>query len=178
MHKNLRHRMRLFDIIWNLATVGGRLCAVFPLIALALLCTHAEAWGQAAEGIPLTDLPRAVLVLGGRSVDVQVAATPEARQTGLMFRASLPADEGMLFVHDALRVRCMWMQNTLIPLTAAFLDEDGRILGFADMEPLTTQSHCSPGPAAYVLEMNQGWFARHGVVAGQRIDLAGVGARP
>ena len=178
MHKNLRYCMRFFDIFQALATGVGRLRGLSLLIALALLCAHAQAWGQTAEGAPLTDLPRAALVIGGRSVEVQVAATPEARQTGLMFRASLPEDEGMIFVHDSLRVRCMWMQNTLVPLTAAFLDENGSNLGFADMEPLNTQSHCSPGPAAFVLEMNRGWFARHGVVAGQRIDLTGIGARP
>jgi uncharacterized membrane protein (UPF0127 family) len=82
----------------------------------------------------------------------------------------------MLFVHDAARVCCMWMQNTLVPLTAAFLDDDGRILGLADMEPLTTNGHCSPAPARYVLEMNRGWFARHGVGPGLRIDLTGVDA--
>ena len=79
----------------------------------------------------------------------------------------------MLFVHDAARVCCMWMQNTLVPLTAAFLDGEGRILGLADMEPLTTNGHCSPAPARYVLEMNRGWFARHGVGPGLRIDLTG-----
>lgn len=173
---NFKFLMRSSGIFPPVSTDGRGLRWTPLIIVLALLCAHVEARGQAAEGVPLTDLPRTILTVGGRAVEVQVAATPETRQTGLMFRTGLPEDEGMLFVHDAARVRCMWMQNTLVPLTAAFLDDDGRILGLADMAPLTTNGHCSPGPARYVLEMNRGWFARHGVGPGLRIDLKGVGA--
>lgn len=153
-------------------------CWTCLCLALVLTAAHADAQGQAAAGRAQMDLPRKTIIVGGHAVRVQVAGTDETRKTGLMFRAHMPEDEGMLFVYDAPRVRCMWMQNTLIPLTAAFLGADGRILGFADMEPLTTQSHCSPEPAAYVLEMNKGWFARWGVATGEMIDLTGIGTGP
>jgi uncharacterized membrane protein (UPF0127 family) len=174
--QNFRFPMRFSSIFQAVSTDGCGLRWAPLIVVLALLCAHVEAKGQAVEGVPQTDLPRTVLTVGGRTVEVQVAATPEARQAGLMFRTGLPEDEGMLFVHDAARVRCMWMQNTFVPLTAAFLDGDGRILGLADMAPLTTNAHCSPGPARYVLEMNRGWFARHSVGPGLQIDLTGVGA--
>jgi uncharacterized membrane protein (UPF0127 family) len=116
----------------------------------------------------------ATVDIAGRAVKVQLAATPQAQQRGLMYRKSLPEDEGMLFLYDFPKIRCMWMKNTLVPLTAAFLDSRGRILGFADMDPLTTQSHCSGAPVMYVLEMNRGWFARHGVREGDSLDLSGI----
>ena len=140
------------------------LCAFLTLVGLCAACL-------ALPGEPLLDLPAATVTIGGRPVRVLLAATPEQRQTGLMFRESMDEDEGMLFVHDVPKVRCMWMKDTLIPLTAAFLDASGRILNLADMDPLTTRSHCSEGPALYVLEMNRGWFARHGVSTGDRVDL-------
>ncbi|GAB6112318.1 DUF192 domain-containing protein [Desulfomicrobium salsuginis] len=155
-----------------------RLAIACLVLALLLPLSSAGAQGQATAGQPQLGLPRGDIIIGGHAVQVQVAGTDEARQTGLMFRAHMPEDEGMLFVYDFPRVRCMWMQNTLIPLTAAFLDGGGRILGFADMEPLTTQAHCSPEPASFVLEMNEGWFARRGVAAGDKIDLRGIGSQP
>ena len=143
------------------------LCAFLTLAWLAVACL-------ALPGLPLRGLPAATIAIGGQPVRLLLATTPEQHQTGLMFRESMAEDEGMLFVYDAPKTRCMWMKNTLIPLTAAFLDESGRILNLADMDPLTTRSHCSEGPVLYVLEMNRGWFARHGIREGGRIDLSDI----
>ena len=144
-----------------------QLSAFFALVGLAMAC-------QALSGAPLRGLPAANVTIGGQPVRLLLATTPEQHQTGLMYRESMAEDEGMLFVYDAPKMRCMWMKNTLIPLTAAFIDESGRILNLADMKPQTTRSHCSEGPVLYVLEMNRGWFARHGVREGERIDLSSI----
>lgn len=152
--------------------------ARFPFLRLVLLlftlsCTQASALGLG--GVPLHDLPAATIRIGGHPVRALLATTQPEHETGLMFRERLPENEGMLFVYDTAKVRCMWMKNTLIPLTAAFLDADGRILNLEDMAPGTTQSHCSAGPVLYVLEMNRGWFERRGLGAGVSVDLSEIG---
>ncbi|WP_291009337.1 DUF192 domain-containing protein [Hydrogenophaga sp.] len=130
----------------------------------------------AAQDLAQTNLPRAKLSAGMHLIDAQVASTPQQRQIGLMHRAEMPVREGMLFVFDAPAVQCFWMKNTLLPLTAAFVADDGRIVNLADMKPQTTDSHCSSEPVRYVLEMNQGWFAKRGITAGSRIG--GLNKRP
>lgn len=120
----------------------------------------------------------AVIDIDGQPARVLVAATRQEQLTGLMFRENLPEDQGMLFVYDAPRVRCMWMKNTVIPLSAAFLADDGRILSIVDMVPMTTDSHCSPAPVRYILEMNQGWFERRGLGRGSRVDLSRIHPGP
>ena len=82
----------------------------------------------------------------------------------------------MLFVFEQTAVQCFWMMNTLLPLTAAFIADDGTIVNLADMKPQTTDSHCSAKPVRYVLEMNQGWFSKKGIAAGAR--LSGLPPRP
>jgi uncharacterized protein len=118
---------------------------------------------------PLRDLPREALTAGMHLIQVQVASTNEQRATGLMFRTDMPANEGMLFVFEESAGQCFWMKNTLLPLTAAFVADDGTIVNLADMKPQTTDSHCSEKPVRYVLEMNQGWFAKRGLKAGARL---------
>lgn len=86
-----------------------------------------------------------------------------------MHRQSMPEQEGMLFVFETPNVQCFWMKNTLLPLSAAFLADDGRIVNLVDMLPMTTDSHCSTEPVRYVLEMNQGWFAKRGIEAGAHL---------
>ncbi len=115
------------------------------------------------------DLPRVALGAGMHRIDAQVALTPEQRQIGLMHRAEMPQHEGMLFVFDAPAQQCFWMKNTLLPLTAAFVADDGTIVNLADMQPQTTDSHCSTRPVRYVLEMNQGWFAKRSIKAGFKL---------
>ena len=78
----------------------------------------------------------------------------------------------MLFVFAQPRQQCFWMKNTLLPLTAAFVADDGTIVNLADMKPQSTDSHCSTKPVRYVLEMNQGWFAQRGIRAGAKLDGA------
>jgi uncharacterized membrane protein (UPF0127 family) len=102
-------------------------------------------------------------------IDAQVAATQEQRATGLMFRNNMPQSEGMLFVFELASVQCFWMKNTVLPLTAAFVADDGTIVNLADMQPLTTDSHCSTQPVRYVLEMNQAWFGKKGIKPGFKL---------
>jgi len=122
-----------------------------------------------AQDTPQTNLPRIKLQAGMHQMDVQLAQTPEQRSIGLMFRAEMPAHEGMLFVFEQHSVQCFWMKNTLLPLTAAFVADDGTIVNLLDMKPQTTDSHCSTKPVRFVLEMNQGWFAKKGLKAGSRL---------
>ena len=136
------------------------------LCAAALLGTVPPANAQDA---PQTNLPRTRLTAGMHLIDAQVARTPEQQQVGLMFRPEMPLNEGMLFIFDEPRQQCFWMKNTLLPLTAAFVDDDGTIVNLVDMKPQTTDSHCSVKPVRYVLEMNQGWFARKGLKAGFKL---------
>ncbi|CAM5782850.1 MAG: DUF192 domain-containing protein [Burkholderiales bacterium] len=118
---------------------------------------------------PQLDLPRVQLTVGMYRIDVQVASTPLQRQIGLMNRRDMPPTEGMLFVFEQPGEQCFWMKNTLIPLTAAFIADDGTIVNLADMKPLDESNHCSAKPVRYVLEMNQGWFAEHHVKAGHKL---------
>ncbi|HEY5580613.1 MAG TPA: DUF192 domain-containing protein [Rhodoferax sp.] len=139
-------------------------------IAIALLgLTAALVNLSQAQDAPQIDLPRVKLSAGMHLIDAQVAATIEQRSTGLMFRLDMPQSEGMLFVFEQATVQCFWMKNTLLPLTAAFVANDGTIVNLADMKPKTTDSHCSKEPVRYVLEMNQGWFGKKGIKAGFKL---------
>ncbi len=122
-----------------------------------------------AQNTPQLDLPRVTLKAGMHLIQAQVASTPQQRATGLMHRQEMPAHEGMLFVFEQPAKQCFWMKNTLIPLTAAFVADDGSIINLADMQPQVLDSHCSEKPVRYVLEMNQGWFAKRGLTAGSRL---------
>lgn len=126
---------------------------------------------QAQEG-PQLNLPRVMLSQGMHQIAAQVAQTPLQRQIGLMNRKEMPQHEGMLFIFEEPSQQCFWMKNTLLPLTAAFVADDGTIVNLADMKPQTLDSHCSVQPVRYVLEMNQGWFAKKGIKAGARMTGA------
>ncbi len=140
--------------------------SLFKLLLAGLM---AGAGGLAGAQSPQMDLPRVKLSAGMHQIDAQVAATSEQRSTGLMFRKEMPQHEGMIFVFEQPSVQCFWMKNTLLPLTTAFVRDDGTIVNLADMKPQTTDSHCSSGPVRFVLEMNQGWFAKKGIKAGSRL---------
>lgn len=143
-----------------------------PLRSRASTCAVAMALAlgaaQAQEG-PQLSLPRVELTAGMHRIDAQVASKPQERQIGLMHRTEMPQHEGMLFVFEQPATQCFWMKNTLLPLTAAFVQDDGTIANLADMKPQTLDSHCSAKPVRYVLEMNQGWFAKKGIKAGTRL---------
>ena len=118
------------------------------------------------------DLPRVPLFIKDREIRVEVAKTDGERAKGLMERASLGKDEGMLFIFEAEGIHGFWMKNTLIPLSIAFADKDGRILRITDMKPLTLESHAPPKPVLYALEMKQGWFAANGIKVGDVIRFS------
>ncbi len=122
-----------------------------------------------AQDAPQLDLQRTRLSAGMHQITVQLAQTPDQRSTGLMFRKEMPQTEGMLFVFEQASMQCFWMKNTVLPLTAAFVADNGEIVNLADMKPQTTDSHCSAKPVRFVLEMNQGWFAKKGIKAGARL---------
>ncbi|NBS09008.1 MAG: DUF192 domain-containing protein [Betaproteobacteria bacterium] len=123
-----------------------------------------------AQGEPQLNLPRVQLQAGMHQIQVQVASTPEQRTIGLMHRAEMPQTEGMLFAFEQPTPQCFWMKNTLLPLTAAFIADDGTIVNLADMKPMTTDAHCSTQPVRWVLEMNQGWFTKRGIKAGFKLQ--------
>jgi uncharacterized membrane protein (UPF0127 family) len=122
-----------------------------------------------AQDAPQMDLPRIQIGAGMYIIDTQLAVTPQQREIGLMFRKEMPQQEGMLFVFETPSQQCFWMKNTLLPLTAAFVDDDGTIVNLEDMKPQTLDSHCSKRPVRYVLEMNLGWFAKKGIKAGSKL---------
>ncbi len=128
-------------------------------VSLLMLAT-AQAWGQ---------MPRMELSAGFYRIEAEVAANQNDRMQGLMQRRSMAANQGMLFVFPQAERHCMWMHNTLLPLSVAFLDEQGRILNVEDMKPQTDTSHCAAAPARFALEMNAGWFSAKGLKTGQRI---------
>ena len=143
-------------------------CAARALLFASALFATAVAPAIAREGAQM-NLPRVKLSAGMHQIDAQVAMQPEQRQIGLMHRQEMPASEGMLFVFEQAGKQCFWMKNTLIPLTAAFVADDGTIVNLADMKPQVTDSHCSEKPVRYVLEMNAGWFAKKGIKAGNKL---------
>ncbi len=120
--------------------------------------------GQALAQQPT--LPTIELGAGMHVIRAEVADSFSTRMQGLMRRTSLPPNGGMLFIFDEAGTHCMWMKNTLIPLSVAFIDAEGAIINIADMQPHSEQSHCASRPARYALEMTQGWFAQRGIRAG------------
>ena len=120
-------------------------------------------------------LPVVELRAGMHLIRAEVAADFETRGRGLMHRKSLERNAGMLFVFDQAGAHCMWMKNTYIPLSVAFLDAQGAIINIADMEPHSEQSHCAERPALFALEMTRGWFAQRGVRPGMK--LGGIPGR-
>ena len=118
------------------------------------------------SGSALAELPSVQLAAGMHLIRAEVADSMGARMEGLMHRKSMAQGSGMVFVFDETATHCMWMKNTLIPLSVAFIDEAGAIINVADMQPHSEQSHCAARPARYALEMNKGWFAQRGIKPG------------
>ncbi|MGA0613016.1 DUF192 domain-containing protein [Caldimonas sp. KR1-144] len=139
-----------------------------PATRLAIAAAALAALGAVAQDAPQR-LPAVQLQAGMHLIRAEVARNDEQRAIGLMHRDAMGANEGMLFVFERAGTQCFWMKNTRIPLTAAFIDDQGRIVNLADMKPQTLDSHCSTKPVRYVLEMNQGWFAKRGIAPGALI---------
>jgi len=140
------------------------------LLIASIASLSAISLAAQAQDEPQMNLERVKLAAGMHRLDVQVAATSEQRQTGLMFRKDMPQHEGMIFVFEQATQQCFWMKNTLLPLSAAFIADDGTIVNIEDMKPQTLDGHCSAKPVRYVLEMNKGWFAKKGIKAGSKLQ--------
>ena len=115
------------------------------------------------------ELPVIQLQAGMHLIRAELADSMGTRMEGLMYRKSMPQGSGMVFVFDETATHCMWMKNTLIPLSVAFIDEAGAIINIADMQPHSEVSHCAARPARFALEMNKGWFAERGVKPGAKL---------
>jgi uncharacterized membrane protein (UPF0127 family) len=133
---------------------------------LAIAAIAVASWAAAAADIAFRT---SHVKVGPHPLKVELAVTEEQRERGLMFRKALGRDEGMVFVFDEPAYQSMWMKNTLIPLSVAFLDGEGRILNILDMQPETLDTHTSAGPARYAIEANVGWFERNKVKAGDKV---------
>ena len=145
----------------------------------ALLCTAivltACGGGDETAPTPLPSDPAGLTRIGFVNADgeeiallVEVADSPEERSVGLMFRESMPEDQGMLFVFEQVGQHSFYMRNTLVPLSIAFIKSDGTIVEIEDMEPQTEDLHSGPEPYRYTIEANQGWYERNGISAGSR----------
>lgn len=133
------------------------------VLTAAALCCAALAQDAAQK------LPAVTLTAGIHVIQAEVAQNPEQRGIGLMHRAGMGANEGMLFVFEAPSQQCFWMKNTLLPLSIAFLADDGSVVNIEDMAPQTLNGHCSNRPVRFALEMNQGWFTKRGIKPGARL---------
>ncbi|WP_144635108.1 DUF192 domain-containing protein [Bordetella genomosp. 13] len=159
-----------------MSNLRARLSPCFLALRLAALLALAPALPMpaAAQGpLPAGPQPKLAttpLSIGIHAIQAEVADTEEERRIGLMFRETLPGNEGMLFVFDAPDVQCFWMRNTLVPLSAAFIADDGTVVNIEDMAPKTDTPHCSRKPVRYVLEMAQGWFAERALKANAKVD--------
>lgn len=120
-------------------------------------------------------LPTTTLQVAGVAAHVEIAATPQVRNQGLMFREIMPANNGMLFVFERDNLQCFWMRNTPLPLSIAFIDAQGRIINLRDMQPHSEASHCPERPMRYALEMHRGWFNQYGIKPGDTINGLPVG---
>ncbi|MGH8619830.1 MAG: DUF192 domain-containing protein [Burkholderiales bacterium] len=136
---------------------------VKPVTAL-VLALAVPAWAQQPA------LPEIELKIGSQVIAAEVAANDPTRQQGLMYRRIMAENRGMLFVFRDTAYHAMWMQNTYLPLSVAFIDTKGVIVNIEDMQPQTTDTHPAKAPVKYALEMNQGWFKKRGIKPGAKIE--------
>jgi uncharacterized membrane protein (UPF0127 family) len=143
-------------------------CAGLARVLLASFLLVAGTGASAQKDKPPT-LATTTIKVAGHALKVEIVASDPERERGLMFREKLGRDDGMLFVFPDIGYHSMWMKNTYIPLSVAFVDNDGVILNVRDMEPHSLDSHMAAGPARYAIETNVGWFKAKGVKAGDRV---------
>ncbi len=141
-----------------------KLCAALALSSCSLMA--------------IAEMPLIELSAGFHRIEAEVAADAQNRQVGLMNRKTMPTQRGMLFVFTEKNTHCMWMRNTFIPLSVAFLDEDGVIINIEDMQPQTESNHCAKVPARFALEMNLGWFAQRAIKPGSKLNGLAKAPRP
>jgi uncharacterized membrane protein (UPF0127 family) len=132
--------------------------------ALLTLLLTGLAPADAQEKLPVTTLS-----IGIHLIQAEVAIRDEERAQGLMFREQMGQNEGMVFRFNSPNQVCMWMKNTLLPLSVAFIDDAGSIINIEDMKAQTLDAHCASKPARYALEMNQGWFKKKSIKAGSSV---------
>jgi uncharacterized membrane protein (UPF0127 family) len=147
----------------------ARRCLELALLVLLPLAASAIP-GAARAQDSAQELPTITLTTGMHRISAEVARTPEQRAIGLMHRKGMPQHAGMIFVFERPEPLCFWMKNTLIPLSIAFLQDDGTILNIEEMKPQTLNSHCSLRPARFALEMNAGWFSKRGLKPGDKVS--------
>ncbi len=146
-----------------------RLLKMALAFAATAFVATAHAQGRLDDGKPQSGLPRITLTVGQHSIQADVAATEETRQKGLMFRKHMGKNEGMLFVFTQPGYYAMWMRNTPINLSVAYLDAAGKIVSIHEMEAFSEVPHQALGPVIYALEMNAKWFANNNVKVGDTI---------
>jgi uncharacterized membrane protein (UPF0127 family) len=146
----------------------GSIIRVLTAVVLMAAVLHAVA---------LEKFGTAQVKVSSHPLKVEVAVTDPQRMQGLMNREKLGKNDGMLFIFDEPAYQSMWMKNTLIPLSVAFLDRDGAILNILDMEPQTLTPNMSAGPALYAIETNKGWFAEKKIKAGDKVTGLPAAAR-
>ena len=144
-------------------------CTIAALLALGL---SPALW---AEDAP-QKLPAVRLNAGMHLIQAELAQTPDQRGIGLMHRKAMGANEGMLFVFEQAGQQCFWMKNTLLPLSIAFLNDDGTVVNIESMKPQTLDGHCSAKPVRFALEMNDGWFAKRAIRPGAKLQGAPFGS--
>jgi hypothetical protein len=142
---------------------------------LSALCATSLLFSAAPA---MAEMPRMELNASFHRIEAEVAADQANRMQGLMNRRSMATNQGMLFVFPQKDRHCMWMRNTFLPLSVAFIDEEGKIINIEDMKPQTDDSHCAARPARFALEMNLGWFSGRGLKPGQRIGGIEKAPRP
>jgi uncharacterized membrane protein (UPF0127 family) len=140
--------------------------AIPVLSTLLALCTALPVQAQQTP----TKFPVTQLTAGMYVIQAEVAVTEAQREEGLMFREKLGANQGMVFLFGSPAGVCMWMKNTLLPLSVAFMDGDHKIINIEDMQAQTLDSHCAQRPANYALEMNLGWFKQKNIKPGMKIE--------
>lgn len=145
--------------------ISRSLFSASALLIAALVTASPSALSQQTMKFPVISLNAGIHL-----IKAEVAARDAERQQGLMFREKLGPNEGMVFLFEAPAGVCMWMKNTLIPLSVAFIDDGGKIVNIEDMQPQTTNSHCAKKPVRYALEMNLGWFKQKNIKPGSVID--------
>lgn len=155
-------------------SLNRRLAGSLVLGLVLMLLSGPRAFAQAGLPVPQPRLPMVELQAGMHLIRAELAEEPSTRTRGLMMRERLGTNEGMLFVFPEKAGHCFWMRNTLIPLSIAFLDDDGTVVNIADMDPRSEQSHCPAKPIRFALEMERGWFATRGLAPGSKLSAPRV----
>ncbi|OWS72747.1 hypothetical protein CBI30_00305 [Polynucleobacter aenigmaticus] len=137
------------------------------ILTLAVIIGSLSSISFAQQNI---DLPTIELKTGIYRIQAELADNPKAREVGLMNRASMPTNSGMLFIFEQKAGHCFWMNNTRIPLSIAFIADDGRIVNIEEMQAGTTNNHCPKVAVRYALEMNKQWFSERVIVPGALIQ--------